>query len=104
MAASRHYKEWRTDFDMVEEQGIRFLRYGPPDPHDLAGARQIRLELCGRDLRRPERRDIVPIVDLCHFGVPDWMGNFQNSDLPRLFERYARPSPSVSRGCSSTRP
>jgi beta-glucosidase/6-phospho-beta-glucosidase/beta-galactosidase len=29
-------------------------------------------------------------VDLCHFGVPDWIGNFQNPDLPALFETYAR--------------
>jgi beta-glucosidase len=27
----------------------------------------------------------VPIVDLCHFGVPDWIGNFQNPDFPELF-------------------
>ena len=25
-----HYKKWRTDFDLVEELGISFLRYGPP--------------------------------------------------------------------------
>ena len=35
------------------------------------------------------RRDITPIVDLCHFGVPDWIGNFQNPDFPRLFADYA---------------
>jgi beta-glucosidase len=29
-------------------------------------------------------------VDLCHFGVPDWIGNFQNPDFPRLFRGYAR--------------
>jgi hypothetical protein len=28
-----------------------------------------------------KRQNIVPIVDLCHFGVPDWLGNFQK---PRL--------------------
>jgi beta-glucosidase/6-phospho-beta-glucosidase/beta-galactosidase len=32
---------------------------------------------------------IVPIVDLCHFGVPDWVGDFQNSDWPELFAEYA---------------
>ena len=31
----------------------------------------------------------MPIVDLCHFGVPDWIGNFQNPDLPELFATYA---------------
>ena len=36
-----------------------------------------------------ERRNIVPIVDLCHFGVPDWIGNFQNPDFPELFAAYA---------------
>ena len=35
------------------------------------------------------RRGITPIVDLCHFGVPDWIGNFQNPDFPELFETYA---------------
>jgi beta-glucosidase/6-phospho-beta-glucosidase/beta-galactosidase len=32
---------------------------------------------------------ITPIVDLCHFGVPDWMGNFQNPDFPQYFAEYA---------------
>ena len=36
-----------------------------------------------------QRREITPIVDLCHFGVPDWLGNFQNPDFPRLFADYA---------------
>ncbi|MEJ7667002.1 MAG: family 1 glycosylhydrolase [Hymenobacter sp.] len=35
------------------------------------------------------RRNIMPIVDLCHFGVPDWLGNFQNPDFPALFAGYA---------------
>ncbi len=39
-----------------------------------------------RDLRA---RGITPIVDLCHFGVPDWIGNFQNPDFPALFAEYA---------------
>ena len=34
--------------------------------------------------------NIMPIVDLCHFGVPDWIGNFQNPDFPRQFSLYAR--------------
>src|SRR5262249_4892174 len=28
-------------------------------------------------------------VDLCHFGVPDWIGDFQNPDWPQLFAEYA---------------
>ena len=33
---------------------------------------------------------ITPIVDLCHFGLPDWIGDFQNPDFPNHFEEYAR--------------
>ncbi|MDQ3041505.1 MAG: family 1 glycosylhydrolase, partial [Acidobacteriota bacterium] len=33
---------------------------------------------------------IVPIIDLCHFGVPDWIENFQNPDFCFHFADYAR--------------
>ena len=85
-----HYAQWRKDFDLVEELGIRFLRYGPPihttwlgvGKYDWSFADETFADLC--------RRDIVPIVDLCHFGLPDWLGNFQNPDFPDLFAGYAR--------------
>ena len=32
---------------------------------------------------------ITPIVDLCHFGIPDWLGNFQNPEFPTYFAEYA---------------
>ncbi|HEY2726464.1 MAG TPA: hypothetical protein VGI61_04790 [Parafilimonas sp.] len=34
-------------------------------------------------------KKIIPITDLCHFGVPDWIGDFQNPDFPKLFAEYA---------------
>jgi beta-glucosidase/6-phospho-beta-glucosidase/beta-galactosidase len=36
-----------------------------------------------------KKRDISPIVDLCHFGLPDWLGNFQNPDFAPQFAIYA---------------
>ena len=36
-----------------------------------------------------QRLGITPILDLMHFGVPDWLGNFQNPELPRHFADYA---------------
>ncbi|BDI34092.1 hypothetical protein CCAX7_61430 [Capsulimonas corticalis] len=33
---------------------------------------------------------IEPITDLCHFGVPDWIGGFDNNDWPQYFAEYAR--------------
>lgn len=52
MAKCGHYERWRDDFDHIDELGIPFLRYNPPGFADL------------------KRRNIVPIADLCHFGVP----------------------------------
>lgn len=85
-----HYNRWQEDFSLVEEMGIHFLRYGVPlhktylaeGKYDWSFS-----DLVFNDLRQ---RGIVPIVDLCHFGVPDWIGNFQNPDFPELFEKYAK--------------
>jgi beta-glucosidase/6-phospho-beta-glucosidase/beta-galactosidase len=65
------------------------LRYGPPLHTTLLGPGRYDWEFAD-DLRRAARRDIRPIVDLCHFGVPDWIGDFQNPDFPALFADYAR--------------
>lgn len=84
-----HYRYWKKDFDLVEELGISCLRYGPPlhltwlgpDRYDWSFADETYADLF--------QRDINVITDLCHFGVPDWIGNFQNPDFPKLFANYA---------------
>jgi len=84
------YKHWRRDFDLVQEQGIRFLRYGPPIHTTWLGEGKYDWSFTDETFGDLKRRDIVPIVDLCHFGVPDWIGDFQNPDFPELFQRYAQ--------------
>jgi hypothetical protein len=84
-----HYDQWRTDFDCVEEIGIHFLRYGPPLHTSFRGPGLYDWEFADVTLADLKRRNITPIVDLCHFGVPDWIGNFQNPDFPQLFATYA---------------
>ena len=83
-----HYRRWRDDFDLVEEMGLHFLRYGPPLHRTLVGPGRYDWEFADITFADLERRDITPIVDLCHFGVPDWLGNFQNPDFPMQFARY----------------
>ncbi|TGE09816.1 family 1 glycosylhydrolase [Hymenobacter fodinae] len=85
-----HYKFWQKDFDLVEELGICFLRYGPPIHTTWLGAGKYDWSFADETFRDLYRRNIAPIVDLCHFGVPDWVGNFQNPDFPELFAQYAR--------------
>ncbi|MGZ3304618.1 MAG: family 1 glycosylhydrolase, partial [Asticcacaulis sp.] len=90
MAKCRHYDMWRTDFELVQDMGIRFLRYGPPIHHTWMGPDRYDWTFADETFADLYRRDICPIVDLCHFGVPDWIGNFQNPDFPELFAGYAR--------------
>jgi beta-glucosidase len=89
MEASNHYRRWREDFDLVEEMGIQYLRFGPPIHRTYLGPGRYDWEFADLTLNDLRERDITPIVDLCHFGVPDWIGNFQNPDFPALFARYA---------------
>jgi beta-glucosidase len=84
-----HYTHWRTDFRLVTELGIRFLRYGPPLHTTFVGPSRYDWSFSDDAFNELRRLDLIPIVDLCHFGVPDWIGNFQNPDFPALFADYA---------------
>ena len=83
------YDHWKTDFALVEDIGLRFLRYGPPLHKVWLGPGKYDWEFCDLTFAELKRLNITPIVDLCHFGVPDWVGNFQNGDFPELFAVYA---------------
>jgi beta-glucosidase len=84
-----HYAQWEKDFDCVEELGVRFLRYGVPLYRTYLAPGKYDWEFTDLTLKNLRQREILPIVDLCHFGVPDWIGNFQNPDFPKLFAEYA---------------
>ncbi len=85
-----HYKYWRTDFDLVEQLGLRVLRYGAPLHLAWTGSDKYDWDFADQTFRELRRRNIVAVADLCHFGVPDWIGNFQNPDFPTEFAKYAR--------------
>ena len=84
-----HYEHWRTDFDLLDDLDIQVLRYGPPIHKTFLGPGCYDWSFADLTFSELHRRNIIPIVDLCHFGVPDWMGNFQNPDFPELFATYA---------------
>jgi beta-glucosidase len=84
-----HYTKWRQDFDCVQDLGIRFLRYGPALHRAWLGDGRYDWRFVDEAFADLRRRGIMPITDLCHFGVPDWVGNFQNPDFPALFAHYA---------------
>ena len=84
-----HYDYWREDLRLVQELGLKVLRYGlpyykihrAPGKYDWSFADEVMNEI--------QRLGITPILDLMHFGVPGWLGNFQNPELPIHFADYA---------------
>ncbi|RZK14175.1 MAG: glycosyl hydrolase family protein, partial [Hymenobacter sp.] len=86
----KHYQFWKKDFDLVEELGIQFLRYGPPIHTTWLGVDKYDWSFADETFQDLKRRNIMPIVDLCHFGVPDWLGNFQNLEFSLLFSAYCK--------------
>lgn len=83
-----HYTHWRTDFELVRDMCIHFLRYGPPLHKTYLAPDRYDWAFADETLPALRQMQIIPIVDLCHFGLPDWMGNFQNPDFPPLFASY----------------
>ncbi len=89
MQETRHYENWRLDFQLIKELGINYVRYGGPyyrmhtAPHSY--------DWSWTDEVLPVVRDmgITVIADLCHFGIPDWAGDYQNTDWPLLFVDFA---------------
>lgn len=89
MEKCHHYEHWREDFSLVKELGIEFLRYGPPYYATHTGPGKYNWDFADETFNALHDLDITPIADLCHFGVPDWLENFQNPDFPQYFAEYA---------------
>jgi len=85
-----HYKHWKEDFNLVKEMGIEFLRYGAPLHKTHIGPGKYDWTFVDETFNYMKENDITPIVDLCHFGLPDWLGDFQNKDFPTHFAEYAK--------------
>jgi beta-glucosidase/6-phospho-beta-glucosidase/beta-galactosidase len=89
MEKCRHYERWREDLELTRQLGIRYLRYGPPYYRIHIGDGRFDWDWTDLVLPAMAELNIEPVLDLCHFGVPDWIGDFQNPDFPQLFCEYA---------------
>jgi len=83
-----HYDRWQEDLHLVKDMGIPCLRYGFPIHLTWTGAGQYDWSFTDLAMAEIQRLGITPIVDLMHFGVPDWIGDMQNPELPRHFADY----------------
>src|SRR5215212_2299463 len=90
MAKSSHYSRYAEDFGLVREMGIDALRYGPAYYRTHSGPDQFDWSSADDPMQMLREMKIELIADLCHFGVPDWLGGFQDPAFPVLFAEYAR--------------
>jgi beta-glucosidase/6-phospho-beta-glucosidase/beta-galactosidase len=84
-----HYQHWRTDLALVKELGVPCLRYGLPNHRIHLGPDRYDWSFADDAMNEIKRLGIAPIVDLMHFGIPDWLGDFQNPEMPVHIAAYA---------------
>jgi beta-glucosidase/6-phospho-beta-glucosidase/beta-galactosidase len=90
LESTRFYEHWQEDFALLKEVGVKYLRYGPQYYRVNPSQGQYDWAFTDQTFARLKDEGIVPIADLCHFGVPDWIGDYQNPDFPELYAQYAR--------------
>ncbi len=88
LAECGHYRHWQKDLHLVKELGLNVLRYGLPYHLIHLGAGSYDWSFADTVMHEMQKLGITPILDLLHFGVPDWLGNFQNPELPLHFADY----------------
>jgi beta-glucosidase/6-phospho-beta-glucosidase/beta-galactosidase len=89
MELSKHYEHWNEDFDRVKDIGVDFLRYGPQYYKANPRRGHYDWDFADETFNRLRQKGIEPIADLCHFGLPDWLENFQNPEFPEAFAAFA---------------
>ncbi len=89
LAECGHYERYKEDLGLVKDMGLQVLRYGLP--YHLIHQAPGKFDWGFADLAMAEMKSlgIEPILDLMHFGVPDWVGDLQNPELPLHFAAYA---------------
>ena len=84
-----HYEHWRQDLQLSADIGARVIRYGPPYYRMHLGPGRYDWSFTDEVLPVLRQLGLTPMLDLCHFGVPDWIGDFQNEDWPEHFADFS---------------
>ncbi|MBV9468783.1 MAG: family 1 glycosylhydrolase, partial [Abitibacteriaceae bacterium] len=94
---TQHYARWQQDLDLMAQLGVKTARYGIPWHRISPAPGQWDWSWADEPLSYLLELGIDPIVDLVHYGVPEWMDNaFLHPDFAqhmadfgaRLAERF----------------
>ena len=88
-ASSGHYDRLDEDLAAVAGLGVTVWRYGMPWRLTEPDPGRYDWTLWDRAFAACERHGLTPVVDLCHFGLPDHLaGGFGDPAWVDAFERY----------------
>jgi len=85
-----HYDRWRDDFEVARSLGVGALRYGPAWYRTNPAPGRYDWSSVDDQMAWLRESGLTVIADLCHFGVPTWIGGFQDPALPIHLASYAR--------------
>ena len=85
-----HYARWEEDLEHTRALGTDALWYGPPYYRTHLGPDHHDFECVEEPLARLRALGIDVIAELCRFGVPSWLGGFDDPAFPVLFADHAR--------------
>jgi beta-glucosidase/6-phospho-beta-glucosidase/beta-galactosidase len=89
---TQHYQFWKEDLDRARESGATMIRYGIP--WHLVEKEENIFDWSWIDEVMDyfqNHRELVPIIDLMHYGTPHWLKNeFANGKYPEYVARYAK--------------
>jgi beta-glucosidase len=100
---TQHYQFWEEDLDRVRASGATMIRYGVPwyrietskGVFDWSWTDKVMAYF-------DQHRELVPIIDLMHYGTPLWLKNeFMNAEYPQLVARYAKAFAERYKGITS---
>lgn len=88
LAASGHLERMDDDLADVAGLGVSIWRYGMPWRLTETSPDTYDWTLWDRALEACERHGLTPVIDLCHFGLPDHYTGFCEPDWVDGFVRY----------------
>ncbi len=85
-----HYEHWESDLDLMASLGIRTARYGVPWHRINPAPGEWDWKWADDPLNRMVDLGIDPIVDLVHYGTPQWIeGAFTNPRYSEFVSEFA---------------
>lgn len=87
---TQHYQQWKSDFDLVAETGVKYLRWGIPWYRVQPASDRWDWRWVDEALEYLVNvKGITPVLDLMHYGTPLWLENsFIHPDYPQYVSEY----------------